>query len=132
MVSKEREKLGRCFSDVIIEEGSWSEDHNSPSINRFRYNFIKREHNGTHSFMESQLAVGEPIVVSDEQGHFALALGYVTSVRKQRICVAVDRRLHNARVRQPGFNEHDNQVFAGIMEVEPEGSTPDQHQGRVR
>ncbi|EGY17951.1 DNA replication ATP-dependent helicase dna2 [Verticillium dahliae VdLs.17] len=132
MVSKEREKLGRCFSDVVIEEGSWSEDHNSPSINRFRYNFIKREHNGTHSFMESQLAVGEPIVVSDEQGHFALALGYVTSVRKQRICVAVDRRLHNARVRQPGFNEHDNQVFAGIMEVEPEGSTPDQHQGRVR
>ncbi|KAM0331664.1 hypothetical protein ACHAQA_003343 [Verticillium albo-atrum] len=132
MVSKEREKLGRCFSDVIIEEGSWSEDHNSPSINRFRYNFIKREQNGTHSFMESQLAVGEPIVVSDEQGHFALALGYVTSVRKQRICVAVDRRLHNARVRQPGFNEHNNQVFAGIMEVAPEGSTPEQSQGRMQ
>ncbi|KAM0286740.1 hypothetical protein ACHAQH_000760 [Verticillium albo-atrum] len=131
MVSKDREKVGRCFSDVIIEEGSWSEDLNSPSINRFRYNFIKREHNGSHSFMESQLAVGEPIVVSDEQGHFALALGYVTSVRKQRICVAVDRRLHNARVRQPGFDEHDNQVFAGIMEVEPEGPTPEQSHGRI-
>lgn len=127
MVSKDREKLGRAFSDVVIEEGSWSEELDGPNINRFRYTFIKREHIPAHSFMESQLAVGEPIVVSDEQGHFALALGYVTSVRKNRISVAVDRRLHNARVRQPGFNEETNQVFAGIMEVEGPGARQDRH-----
>ncbi len=117
MVSAEREKLGRCFSDVVIEEGSASEDVDSPKINRFRYTFVKQNPAPGFSFMDSQLIVGEPIVVSDEDGHFALALGFVTAVRRHRIDVAVDRRLHNARIRQPGFNEKTNQVFTGIMEA---------------
>ncbi|OLN85079.1 DNA replication ATP-dependent helicase/nuclease dna2 [Colletotrichum chlorophyti] len=132
MVSQDREKVGRCFSDVVIEEGSWSEDLGTSKINRFNYTFVKRLPSPGHSFLESQLNVGEPIVVSDEQGHFALALGYVTAVRKHRINVAVDRRLHNARIRQPGFNESDNQVFASIMEVVPEGCAEDSSQGKIK
>jgi DNA replication ATP-dependent helicase Dna2 len=132
MVSSDREKVGRCFSDVVIEEGSALEETDNPKINKYRYTFIKRSPAPGFSFLESQLVAGEPIVVSDEQGHFALAVGYVSSVRKQRISVAVDRRLHNARIRQPGFDEVDNQVFASIMEVAPEGSTPDQSRGKVK
>ncbi|KAK4190796.1 hypothetical protein QBC35DRAFT_55206 [Podospora australis] len=132
MVSTEREKVGRCFANVIIEEGSAFEDVNTAKINRFSYTFIKETPPPGFSFMDSQIVVGEPIVISDEQGHFALALGYVTAVRKQRISVAVDRRLHNARIRQPGFNEVDNQVFASIMEVAPEGAVPAQSQGLIK
>ncbi|KAJ4293893.1 DNA replication endonuclease-helicase Dna2 [Collariella sp. IMI 366227] len=132
MLSTEREKLGRCFSNVIIEEGSASEDKHTAKINRFSYNFVKEKSVVGFSFLDSQLTVGEPIVVSDEQGHFALALGYVTAVKKQRISVAVDRRLHNARIRQPGFDEVSNQVFASIMEVAPEGAKPEQSQGKIK
>lgn len=132
MLSPEREKVGRCFANVIIEEGSAAEDLHTSKINRFQYTFIKENAPPGFSFMDSQLAVGEPIVVSDEQGHFALGLGYVTAVRKQRISVAVDRRLHNARIRQPGFNEVDNQVFASIMEVVPEGVRPEHSQGKIK
>lgn len=132
MLSVEREKVGRCFANVIIEEGSASEDLHTQKINRFQYTFIKEYSAPGFSFLDSQLAVGEPIVVSDEQGHFALALGYVTTVRKQRISVAVDRRLHNARIRQPGFDEHNNQVYASIMEVVPEGAKCDQSQGKIK
>ncbi|KAL2133720.1 hypothetical protein VTI74DRAFT_1846 [Chaetomium olivicolor] len=132
MLSTEREKLGRCFANVIIEEGSASEDKHSAKINRFTYTFIKEKPVPGFSFLDSQLTVGEPIVVSDEQGHFALALGYVTAVKKQRISVAVDRRLHNARIRQPGFDEINNQVFASIMEVAPEGARPEQSQGKIK
>jgi DNA replication ATP-dependent helicase Dna2 len=132
MVSTEREKLGRCFANVIIEEGSASEEKHQAKINRFSYTFLKENPVPGFSFLESQLAVGEPIVISDEQGHFALALGYVTAVKKQRISVAVDRRLHNARIRQPGFHEHDNQAFASIMEVAPEGARPEQSQGKIK
>jgi DNA replication ATP-dependent helicase Dna2 len=132
MLSSEREKVGRCFANVMIEEGSAAEDKDSPKINRFTYSFIKDTPAPGFSFMDSQLAVGEPIVVSDEQGHFALALGYVTAVRKERISVAVDRRLHNARIRQPRFDEADNQVFASIMEVVPEGATPALSQGKIK
>ncbi|KAK4164507.1 hypothetical protein QBC43DRAFT_300292 [Cladorrhinum sp. PSN259] len=133
MVSKEREKLGRCFANVIIEEGSAHEDPNQAKINRYSYIFIKEDMGAAgFSFMDSQITVGEPIVISDEQGHFALALGFVTAVKKQRISVAVDRRLHNARIRQPGFDEVNNQVFASIMEVVPEGERPDPSQGKIK
>ncbi|KAG5925955.1 hypothetical protein E4U42_003784 [Claviceps africana] len=131
MTSVEREKRSRCFSDVIIEEGSASEDTDNPRINRFHYTFVKRNHQPGFSFLESELSTGEPIVVSDEEGHFALAIGYVTAVRKQRISVAVDRRLHNARIRQPGFHETNNQVFASIMDVAHEGAGPEQLQGKI-
>lgn len=117
MLSAEREKLGRCFADVIIEQGSAYEEPGSGKINRFRYTFVKEHPTAGFSFMDSQLVVGDPIVVSDEDGHFALALGFVVAIRKQRMDVAVDRRLHNARIRQPGFDEKNNQVFAGIMEA---------------
>ncbi|PTB54017.1 hypothetical protein M431DRAFT_86646 [Trichoderma harzianum CBS 226.95] len=132
MTSAEREKKSRCFSDVIIEEGSASVDEDNPRINRYHYTFIKREPPPNFTFIGSELTVGEPVVVSDEEGHYALAIGYVTSVRKQRISVAVDRRLHNARIRQPGFDEVNNQVFASIMEVAPEGASIDQSQGRIK
>jgi DNA replication ATP-dependent helicase Dna2 len=131
MLSSEREKLGRCFSNVIIEPGSAYEDQNNPKINRYRYSLVKPDPPHGFSFLDSQIVVGEPIVISDEQGHFALANGYVTHVRKRRITVAVDRRLHNARIRQPGFDLVDNQVFASIMEVAPEGSIMKDSDGRI-
>ncbi|ESZ93988.1 hypothetical protein SBOR_5629 [Sclerotinia borealis F-4128] len=132
MLSSEREKLGRCFSNVIIEPGSAYEDQNNEKINRYRYTMIKSiPALPGFSFMDSQIIVGEPIVISDEKGHFALAKGYVTNVRKNRITVAVDRRLHNARIRQPGFDETNNQVFASIMEVAGEGSTPADSVGKI-
>lgn len=131
MVSSEREKVGRCFSNVIIQEGSASEDFDKPKVFRFQYTFIKEKAAAGFSFLDSQLTAGEPIVVSDEQGHFALAVGYVITVKKHTISVAVDRRLHNARTRQPGFDEVNNQVFAGIMEVGSQGAKPVQSQGEI-
>lgn len=117
MLSTEREKLGRCFSNVVLEPGSVHEEKLGQKINRYSYTFIKQQPKPGFSFTESQLTVGEPVVVSDEQGHFALANGYVTNVRKRRITVAVDRRLHNSRTKLPGFDANNNQAFAGIMEV---------------
>jgi DNA replication ATP-dependent helicase Dna2 len=124
MLSTEREKLGRCFSNVILEPGSVHEEKNGQKINRYSYTFIKQKPNPGFSFTDSQMIIGEPVVVSDEQGHFALANGYVTNVRKHRITVAVDRRLHNARTKLPGFNSQTNQTFVGIMEVTKEGEQP--------
>jgi DNA replication ATP-dependent helicase Dna2 len=126
MLSTEREKLGRCFSNVILEPGSGHEEKNAQKINRYSYTFTKQHAKPGFSFTESQLTAGEPVVVSDEQGHFALANGYVTNVKKRRITVAVDRRLHNSRTKLPGFDAQNNQTFVGIMEVGKEGEpTPE-------
>lgn len=117
MTSIEREKLGRCFARVVIDPESVNEPEDAAKINRFTYAFLKPKAAPAFSFTDSQISVGEPIVISDEDGHFAFASGYVTSVRKHRIHVAVDRRLHNARVRNKDFDAKRNQTFIGIMEV---------------
>lgn len=56
-------------------------------------------------------------MVSDEEGHFALANGFVTDLQPDVIYVNVDRQLHGARTRQPGFDAVDHQNFAGIVEM---------------
>lgn len=122
MLSSEREKVGRCFGDVVIEAGSAVELTDASKINRFRYTFVQQTKKPDFSFADSQIGVGEPIVISDEEGHYALANGYVTQIRKQRITVAVDRQLHNARAKGKGFHPQKNQTFIGIMEVVTDGS----------
>lgn len=117
MLSEEREKLGRCFANVVVDPGSFKELPDGQKINRFQYNLVKHNASASFSFTESQITVGEPIVVSDEKGHFALANGYVISVRKRSIAVAVDRRLHNARIKQPEFDPVTRQAFVGLMDV---------------
>ena len=124
MKSSEREKTGRCFGGLVIDPGSFHEETDAPKINRFTYKFIKQKHPSDFSFAESQLGLGEPIVVSDEKGHFAFANGYVTGVRKRTIEVIIDRRLHNARVREKDFDKECNQVFGGIMKVVENGAGP--------
>lgn len=121
MQSSEREKMGRCFGNVIVEPGSFEELKDAPKINRYRYTFVKQKALPSFSFTESQITTGEPIVISDEKGHFALANGYVTSVRKRRIQVVIDRQLRNARSRGKNFDPTWNQDFAGIMKVTEDG-----------
>ncbi|KAJ5280981.1 Dna2/Cas4 domain of unknown function DUF83 [Penicillium angulare] len=123
LLSSERESLGRCFGDVVIDPHSAFEDTNGSRINRFRYTFTKKQAPPSFTFAESQITVGEPIVVSDEKGHFALANGYVLSVSRSNITVGVDRRLLNTRARTAGFHPVNNQSFTGIMEVEKDGDT---------
>ena len=121
MTSSEREKVGRCFADLTIVEGSAMELADSPKINRFKYSFKKRK--GPYfSFTDSQITIGEPIVISDEKGHYALANGYVSGLSKSRITVAVDRRIHNSRVETRDFDEINHQSFVGIMQVESQGN----------
>jgi DNA replication ATP-dependent helicase Dna2 len=115
MLSTEREKLGRCFSNVVLVPGSAHEIQAASKINRFQYTFIKQSAPAGFSFTESQITVGEPIVISDEQGHYALANGYVTSVNKRKISVAVDRGLNNSRKRRSGFHSQNNQDFTGTL-----------------
>jgi DNA replication ATP-dependent helicase Dna2 len=123
MLSAERQLLNRCFAHVIIDPKSVVEQPSAGKINRFQYTFVKQKHEVGFSFAESQIIVGEPIVVSDELGHFALANGYVTHIHKTRVTVAVDRRLQNTRLRKEGFDAETYQSFKGIMEISPNSSS---------
>ena len=123
MQSVEREKVGRCFGGVVVDPASFDQVNEAPKINRFRYSFRKANAPQNFSFTESQITTGEPIVISDENGHFALASGYVIAVRKYRVDVAIDRQLHNARAKSKHFDPVENQSFTGIMEVAQSGQS---------
>ena len=128
MSSKRRQEVGRCFGGLVLAQDLSSTATSITStivdgieggggkINRFAYVFVRAEMNARGSFTEgSQLTVGEPVVVSSEQGQWALANGYVIAVSKHEITVAVDRRLGNARRRLGEFDTKNNQALQGIM-----------------
>lgn len=115
MLSSERQAVGRCFSEVIILPGSVVENVESSKINRFEYTFVKHKPKPGFSFTESQITIGEPIVISDEKGHFNFAAGYVTNVRPTRVVVSVDRRLQYNRRKKAGFDPSTNQSFSGTL-----------------
>ncbi|OQU96675.1 AAA domain-containing protein [Cladophialophora immunda] len=117
MLSSERETLGRCFSEVVIQPGSALENAEGSKINRFEYTFVKHTHRPGFSFRDSQITTGEPIVISDERGHFNFAAGFVTNVQPSRVVVVVDRKLERAQKKLEGFDPVANQVFSGRMDV---------------
>jgi len=52
MLSSEREKLGRCFSNVVIKPGYAYEEQNNPKINRFQYTLMKETQAPGFSFID--------------------------------------------------------------------------------
>ncbi|KAI8620139.1 DNA replication factor Dna2-domain-containing protein [Chytriomyces sp. MP71] len=130
MTSNEREKNGSCLSEmkVVTDEG-YSQDVSK--VTRFAYTMKKAfcpptlpagKQAGTStslvdsnkSFLSLQLSVGDPIVISSEQGHYALAIGFLTHMEPDSITVSVDRRLKGIPKRLPSFEATDNQVYNGI------------------
>ena len=128
MLSSDREVVGRCFSEVVIQPGSALERHENSKINRFEYTFVKRQSRQNFSFTESQITTGEPIVISDEKGHFNFAAGFVTNVRPDRVVVMVDRKLQRAKRKLDGFDPVYNQVFTPHVSVGEQVASPSSDQ----
>ena len=130
MDSGEREAVGRCFGNLVIDREATPATAASTTsitdgiegsggkINRFAYVLVPKARISGQSFAEgSQITVGETVVVSSEHGQWGLAKGYVTAITKREITVAVDRKLGDARQRLSGFDDVNNQAFRGIMTV---------------
>lgn len=130
MASSEREESGRCFGKLVIAQDLSSTaaavasslvdgiEGSGGKINRFTYAFSRAQNIPGSSFAEgSQLTVGEPVVVSSEQGQWALANGYVIATSKHHITVAVDRKLGDARQRLGDFDGDTLQTFKGVMDT---------------
>jgi DNA replication ATP-dependent helicase Dna2 len=130
MASSEREESGRCFGNLVVAQDLTSTaaavasslvdgiEGSGGKINRYTYVLSHAQNKLGVSFAEnSQLHVGEPVVVSSEQGQWALANGYVIATSKQYITVAVDRKLGDARQRLSNFDTEHNQAFMGVMDT---------------
>ncbi|KAK9472748.1 uncharacterized protein V1510DRAFT_126073 [Dipodascopsis tothii] len=104
MTGLEREAHGRCFANVAVE---LAEDCDSAErISKFRYVLARRGPGA--SFGDSQIAVGEPVVVSDTAGHYGLAKGFAQAIGRDAVTVTVDRRLDRDTLYRVDKDEFSN------------------------
>ncbi|KAJ2051154.1 DNA replication endonuclease-helicase Dna2 [Coemansia sp. S16] len=121
MRAAHREALtGRCLSNMKLEVELTEDTGVVGSYSRYRQTFVPAVRAGRRSFLDSQLSVGDPIVVSSEAGHYAFILGYVSALEFNRIVISGDRPVRGVPKRLAKFDSVNNQDFESIMEIRQE------------
>ncbi|KAJ1937449.1 DNA replication endonuclease-helicase Dna2, partial [Linderina pennispora] len=110
-------QTGRCLANMVLEPGSFEDSGIVGSYSRYRQAFVPAGGDQRASMLDSQLSVGDPIIVSSEKGHFAFALGYISSFEFNRVVVVIDLPVRGIPQRLGGFDAQRNQDFASIMEI---------------
>ncbi|KAJ2895472.1 DNA replication endonuclease-helicase Dna2, partial [Coemansia aciculifera] len=77
-------QTGRCLSNMKLEVEDTEDTGIIGSYSRYRQTFVPAVRAGRRSFLDSQLSVGDPIVVSSEAGHYAFTVGYVSALEFNR------------------------------------------------
>ena len=92
-------------------------------ISRFTYQLVRADSNDTKSLIESGLHESDPIVISSEQGHIALSIGFIESLTPSAVTVYVDKPIVGLPRRAPEFEETDNQDFVSQFVNHRKGQT---------
>ncbi|KAI8599104.1 DNA replication factor Dna2-domain-containing protein [Dissophora ornata] len=136
MLSMDRQKAGNCFSNLLLAEELCDDTSDQITFgNRFmshRYRFkieaslapqsqqtLSQTLRNGHSSLSSNISVGDPIVVSSERQHYALAIGHVLDMTLSDITVGLDRPLLGPPMRLDGYDMERNQSYRGLMEIAP-------------
>lgn len=110
LTAKEREiTTGKAVSDLIIKES----DDNDDLQNEFFYTFERRD--SPRSLQNSQLTKYDRIIISDQEGHFAIAQGFIVAIRPSFIKVSVKRRIIDSNLKMDDFDEANNQTFQSVL-----------------
>ncbi|KAJ1667443.1 DNA replication endonuclease-helicase Dna2 [Coemansia sp. RSA 1646] len=127
MASTYREnETGRCISKLKLDIASVQDTQIIGSYNRYKLTFFPDgESSGSHSLrkslQDSQINIGDPIIVSSESDQYALTVGYVSALEFNHIVVAVDRPVRGVPKRLAGFDNLSNQDYECIMEIRQRG-----------
>lgn len=87
--SKEREELdGRSVGALVVKESS-------NSTGGYIYTFERSNDLYFRSLQDSALSKHDKIILSDENGHFALAQGFIMNIRPGFMIVLLDKKIDN-------------------------------------
>ncbi|KAF9401051.1 Tripartite DNA replication factor [Mortierella sp. AD011] len=137
MLSIDRQSTGNCFSNLtLIQEhdglspSGGNDDMEVLTSGRFarhRYRFkigmppshqtLSQTLRGGHSPLSSNISVGDPIVVSSESQHYALAIGHVIELALSEVTVGLDRPLLGPPIRLDGYDRESNQSYRGQVDI---------------
>ena len=94
MGAQERERHGRCFSNMVLDRGyHWRpEAHAGTRIHGYTYRFIKESATQT-SLLNGHMSSGDAITVSVEPDLLAFAKGFIVDLTPQEVVVGVDHEI---------------------------------------
>ncbi|KAG4090959.1 hypothetical protein H8356DRAFT_1279262 [Neocallimastix lanati (nom. inval.)] len=72
--------------------------------------YFERDKPG-ESLLNSQINIGDPVVISSEEGHFAIGIGYVTDLDSSHVAVSIGKPLLGIPIREKDFDKDTNQNF---------------------
>ena len=97
----EREKLGRCFADMVLDTSSAPDEqaHTGASrIHRFTYRFQKRADQGAKSLLNGYMNIGDAVTVSVAPDLYALCRGFILELGPKLVVLGVDHTLNIAAI----------------------------------
>ncbi|KAF9086986.1 Tripartite DNA replication factor [Mortierella sp. GBA35] len=142
MLSADRQAIGNCLSNLILLEnrpksaidsaGSLGDTMVvSERFAKYRYWFkigtpfpsisqqsLSQTLRGGNSLMSSNISVGDPIVISSEGQHYALAIGQILDLSLSEVAVGLDRPLQGPPMRLAKYDQERNQSYRGLIEFE--------------
>lgn len=106
LTATEREKNGRCFANMVINEEKREEGMKVLSIHRQTYKFIRAPRTASYlpsvsdgSLLNGYISPGDAVTICVEPDLLALARGYVLEMQPHHITVGLDHDLSEESIR---------------------------------
>ncbi|CAM0138530.1 DNA replication endonuclease-helicase Dna2 [Umbelopsis sp. WA50703] len=123
--SKEKELMGRCWSNMEVIGKPEQDD-----VDRHLYIFQRHhqvvataarsgeEASQKARMLHSHISIGDPIVVSSEDAHINLGIGFVSKLSSNSVTVSLTRPFRGVPSRiDHQFDEKENQAFVGVVDA---------------
>jgi DNA replication ATP-dependent helicase Dna2 len=98
----ERESLGRCFADMVLDTSASQEEpaHAGASkIHKFTYRFQRRMDAGAESLLNGHMNIGDAATVSVPPDLFALCRGFILELGPKHVVLGVDHMINIPAIR---------------------------------
>jgi len=97
----ERETLGRCFADMILDTSSTPEEltQGTSKIHGFTYRFHRDKDASAKSLLNGHMSVGDAVTVSVSPDLFALCRGFILDLGPKHVVLGVDHTLNIETIR---------------------------------
>jgi DNA replication ATP-dependent helicase Dna2 len=99
----EREALGRCFADMVLDTSFATEEPSYPGTNRihgFTYHFQRHVAAGSESLLNGHMNVGDAVTVSVAPDLFALCRGFILDLGPTHVVLGVDHMLNLGTIQE--------------------------------
>ena len=108
MSGQERERLGRCISDLVLTEGLQAE-WNGAKRRGMLYTFEKTD---SKKILGCAIPYGEPVMLSIDGGVVGVSRGHLFSITPDRVVVHVDKAIRNNLLFPDGRKDGENTLLA--------------------